>query len=156
MRRIGTRVVAHMQHGLCALALTSWAHQCRLMARVRAVALRWSHRHTMACFDAWFNVVQESQQAQVQESQQAQMAELQLAQIAELQQEGAPGPAGARTTPELEANIKFLEALVDELFQALGSPPRGSGAPNARSRPSEGLPERSAARSPMGLSPMHQ
>jgi hypothetical protein len=76
----------------------------------------------MACFDSWCNVVQETRRE---------------VQASELQQKAAPGPAGTRTTTELEANIKFLEVLVDELFQALGS-----------ATPSEGVPPR--------LSPMHR
>ena len=119
LRQSGTRVVARMQHRLSGRALRSWCQHCRTMKRVRQMATRWLHRLAMECFDIWN--AQMMQERQRKES--ASHLRVSRQKIVELQE----------LHTQDTRNIKFLEALVNEQFQALES--TESSIPGTRTAP---------------------
>ena len=105
LRKTGTRIIARMQHGLCARALGSWAHHCRTMARAHRMIVRWKNRVTMECFERWCEEMAATRKLTA--------ADLQLENTQQINAEFE------EERVKDKRNIQFLEALVDELFQAL-------------------------------------
>ena len=105
LRKTGTRIIARMQHGLCARALGSWAHYCRMIARAHRMIVRWKNRVTMECFERWCEEMAATRKLTA--------ADLQLENTQQINAEFE------EERVKDKRNIQFLEALVDELFQAL-------------------------------------
>jgi len=135
LRSVCSRCIARMTHKRSGRAFTAWVHRHRLLVRAKASTLKWRHRLVMGCFDVWRAAATHAALVSHREALVSQRA------------------ADARRTSELETNNKFLQAMVDEMFQSLAAQQQGAeqeGRPQRsrasgrgkRSPPAEGIPPR--------------